>query len=106
MLTLQPYDLVVSYVPGKYLYLADTLYRVYIEGEPDTSLDEEMSRVVHSLVENTTVSTAKMDEIRETTDTDLTPLQLRNQMLRILHKSHLGTEKCKPGPELFYAGPV
>ena len=59
MLTLQPYDLAVSYVPGKYMYLADTLSRAYIEGEPESSLDEEMTRVVHSLVENTTVSAAK-----------------------------------------------
>ena len=143
MLTLQPYDLAVSYVPGKYMYLADTLSLAYIEGEPETPLDEEMSRVVHSLVENTTVSVAKMDEICEASDADLTlcqvkrwildgwprsiksvsvegraywnvrdelhiadgvicfgecvavPLQLRDQMLRIIHESHLGAEKCK-----------
>ena len=143
MLTLQPYDLAVSYVPGKYMYLADTLSRAYIKGEPESSLGEEMTRVVHSLVENTTVSAAKMDEIREASDADLTlcqvkrlildgwpksiksvpvearvywnirdklhiadgviffgecvavPLQLRDQMLRIIHESHLGAEKCK-----------
>ena len=33
----------------------------YIEGEPETSLDGEMSCVVHSLVKNTTVNMAKMD---------------------------------------------
>ena len=42
MLTLQPYELVISYVPGKYMYLPDTLSHAYIEGEPD----EEMSHVV------------------------------------------------------------
>ena len=73
MLRMQPYDLAVSYVPGKYMYLADTLSRAYIEGEPESSLDEEMTRVVHSLVENTTVSAAKLDEIREASDADLTP---------------------------------
>ena len=39
MLSLQPYDLVVTYVPGKYMYLADTFVIVscvLIEGEPDT----------------------------------------------------------------------
>ena len=36
------------------MYLTDTLSRAYIEGEPETG--EEMSCVVHSLVENTTVS--------------------------------------------------
>ena len=34
MLTLQLYDMVVSYVSGEYIYLADTLSRAYIEGEP------------------------------------------------------------------------
>ena len=143
ILTLQPYDLVVSYVPGKYMYLTHTLSRVYIEGEPETSVAEEMSHVVHSLVENTTVNVAKMDEISEASDADLTlcqvkrlildgwpksiksvpvegraywnvrdklhiadgvfffgervvvPLQVHNQMLRIIHESHLGTEKCR-----------
>ena len=140
MLTLQPYDLAVSYVPGKYMYLADTLSRAYIEGEPESSLDKEMTRVVHRLVENTTVSAAKIDEIHDASDADLTlcqvkldgwpksiksvpveahaywnvrdevhiadgviffdgrvvvPLQLRDQMLRLIYKSHLGTEKCK-----------
>ena len=143
MLTLQLYDLAVSYVPGKYMYLAGTLSRAYIKGEPESPLDEEMSRVIHSLVKYTTVSAAKMDEICEPSDADLTlyqvkclildgwpksiksipvkaraywnvrdelhiadgviffgecvvvALQLRNQMLRIIHKSHLGAEKCK-----------
>ena len=81
MLTLQPYDLAVSYVPGKYMYLANTLSRAYIEGEPESSLDEEMTRVVHSLVENTTVSAAKMDEIREASDADLTLCQVKRLIL-------------------------
>ena len=77
ILTLQPYDLVISYVPGKYMYLADILCRAYIEGEPETSLYEEMSRIIHSLVENTTVSAAKMDEIHEASDADLTLCQVK-----------------------------
>ena len=50
MLTLQPYDLVVLYVPAKYVYLADSLSWAYTEGEPETSLNEDMTHVVHSLV--------------------------------------------------------
>ena len=80
MLTLQPYDLAVSYVPGKYMYLADTLSRAYIEGEPETPLDE-MSRVVHSLIENTTVSAAKMEEICEASDADLMLCQVKSLIL-------------------------
>ena len=63
------------------MYLADTLSRAYIKGEPESSLDEEMTRVVHSLVENTTVSAAKMDEIRDTSDTDLTLCQVKRLIL-------------------------
>ena len=59
------------------MYLADTLSHSYIEGAPETSLDEEMSSVVHSLVENTTVSAAKMDEILEVSDTDLMLCQVK-----------------------------
>ena len=77
MLTLQPYDLVVLNVPGKYMCLADTLSHAYIEGEPEPSLDGEMSCVVHSLVKNTTVNMAKMDQICEASDADLTLRQVK-----------------------------
>ena len=40
-----------------------------------------MSCVVHSLVENTSVSAAKMDEIREASDTDLTLCQVKRLIL-------------------------
>ena len=51
MLTMQPYDLLFHMCLANIYDLADTLSRAYIEGEPETSLDEEMSRDVHSLVE-------------------------------------------------------
>ena len=40
MLRLQPYDLDVHYVPGKYMYLADTLSRAYIQGESSAELED------------------------------------------------------------------
>ena len=40
-----------------------------------------MSRVVHSLVKNTTVSTAKMDEIHEASDANLTLCQVKRLIL-------------------------
>ena len=48
MLRLQPYDLDVHCVPGKYMYLADTLSRAYIQGEGNAEMEDELSRVVHS----------------------------------------------------------
>ena len=50
MLRLHPYDLDVQYVPGKYMYLADTLSRACIHGECNADMEEELSRVVHNLV--------------------------------------------------------
>ena len=70
MLTLQPYNLCVEYVPGKYMYLADTLSRAYIVGRSDQSLEDDMGKVIHSLITNTQVSTAKFAEIRDQTEQD------------------------------------
>ena len=52
MLRLEPYDLDLHYVPGKYMYLADTLSRAYIQGEGNADLEDELNRVVHSIVPN------------------------------------------------------
>ena len=60
MLRLQPYDLDVHYVPGKYMYLADTLSRAYIQGESSAELEDELSRIAHSLVVNIPVSASKL----------------------------------------------
>ena len=60
MLRLQPYDLDVHYVPGKYTYLADTLSRAYIQGESNAELEDELSRVVPSLVLNIPVNANKL----------------------------------------------
>ena len=57
------------------MFLTVSLSRAYIEGEPETSHNKEMSCIVHSLVENTTVSAAKMDKIREESVTK-TPMSM------------------------------
>ena len=143
MLRLQSYDLDVHYVPGKYMYLAGTLSRAYIQGEGNAEMEDELSRVVHSLVLSIPVSANKLSEIRQATEQDptlmkvrslilrgwpkfrksvppevqnlwnirdelhlaegvifvgekvLIPAKLRQQMLRLIHESHMGVEKCK-----------
>ena len=143
MLSLQPYNLCVEYVPGKYMYLADTLSHAYIVGKSDQSLEDDMGKVIHSLITNTLVSTAKFAEIRDQTEQDkilvaikdlilrgwpksvksipsdlrcywnirhelyvaegviffgdriVIPKAVQQQMLRLIHESHLGMEKCK-----------
>ena len=52
MLILQPYDLQMKYISGKYLYLAETLSRAYMPQDNDSALEEEFEYVVHSVVKN------------------------------------------------------
>ena len=49
MLNLQPYDLHVHYVPGKFMYLADTLSRAYLHIQNTDHEDQEIDYVVHSI---------------------------------------------------------
>ena len=70
MLRLQPYELKIRCVPGKYLYLADTLSRAYIPGEANPDIDEDLIQVVHSLVTNLPVTTTKLEEIQQATAND------------------------------------
>ena len=72
MLRLQPYDLDVLYVPGKYIYLADTLSHAYIQCESRAELEDELSRIVHSIVINIPVSARTLSEIRQATEQDPT----------------------------------
>jgi len=142
MLRLQPYDLVVKYVPGKYMYVADTLSRAYLADQGDAELEQELDMAVRSLVMNTPVSAAKRTEIIKCTEQDemlclvkkyiqhgwprrgslsaemqsyfdirdelhlaegviyygermVIPKELRGTMLKLVHETHQGIEKCK-----------
>ena len=140
MLRLQPYDLDVHNMPGKYMYLVE---RYPVQGESSAELGDELSRIVHSLVLNIPVSARKLSEIRQATEHDptlrkvkdlivtgwpksrksvpaevqnvwnirdelhvaeyiifvgekvLISAKLRQQMLRLVHESHMGAEKYK-----------
>ena len=70
MLRLQPYELKIRYVPGKYLYLADTLSQAYIPSEANPDIDEDLIQGVHSLVTNLPVTTTKLEEIQQATAND------------------------------------
>ena len=143
ILQLQRYDLDVKYVPGKYLYVADTLSRAYIQGDPTCGAPEDIEVMVHTLIGNLPVSIEKMDAFRESTANDETmqqlrltirrgwpkkmsslprelqeywnvrdelheadglvlrgdrlvvPSDLRQDMLKLIHESHQGMDKCK-----------
>ena len=81
MLRLHPYDLEVHYVPGKYMYLADTLSRACIPGEGNADMEEELSRVIHTLVLNIPVSANKLSQIRQATEQDPTLTKVRNLIM-------------------------
>ena len=70
ILRLQPYELKIRYVPGKYQYLADTSSRAYIPGEANSDIDEDLIQVVHSLVTNLPVTTTKLEKIQQATAND------------------------------------
>ena len=72
MLKLQPYDLRINYVPGKYMYMADTLSRVYLEVEASNTLDEELNHVIHSLFTSLPITATRLDEFRLETENDST----------------------------------
>ena len=143
ILQLQRYDLDVKYVPGKYLYVADTLSRAYIECDPTCGAAEDIEVMVHSLIGNLPVSIDKMYDFRQSTASDETmkqlrltirrgwpkkmsalpielqeywnvrdelheadgmvlrgdrlvvPSDLRPDMLKLVHESHQGMDKCK-----------
>ena len=51
LLKLQKYTLDVTYVPGKEMYVADTLSRAFLS-DYEEDFDPEMDLVVHSLIRN------------------------------------------------------
>ena len=48
MLQLQRYTLEVKYIPGKYMYVADTLSRAFIKGESSCGAAEDVEVMVQS----------------------------------------------------------
>ena len=67
MLKLQPYDLLVGYVPGKLMYVADTLSRAYIKESVSVSDEDDPCVMIHTM---DSVSEPKLNEIREVTEQD------------------------------------
>ena len=154
-LCIQPYDLIVQYVPGKFMYVADTLSRAFSltasANNCTADVNEEFDYVVYAVVKNLPIATSKLDEIKEATACDDTmqtvirycqhewpraqrnvpsdcrkywhirdtpyvhdgvvftndrigiPAKLRPEMLKLIHQSHFGVEKCKSrARELLY----
>ena len=79
MIRLQRYQINVKYVPGRFMYLADTLSRAYNPKQEEANdLHAEMEVMVHTLGEN--MSAIRRDQIQTATAADETMSILRQQI--------------------------
>lgn len=86
LLRLLRYNIQLKYVPGKYMYIADTLSRAYTDIQSPTD-DKEMDLRVHSLVTNLNMSDTKLSEVRAATESD-SVLQEVRQLVKHGWPSH------------------
>ena len=65
-LPLQKYNLKVRYVPGKFLYIADTLSRAFDHSNVPTDdyMHHDMRHFVHSVIIDLPISDVKLMELR------------------------------------------
>ena len=144
LLRLQRYDVTINYLPGKYMYVADALSRAFLPESPvHDEMNDDVTKMIHSLVENLPMTAEKLLEMKSATAEDkvlqqsilfhtdgwpstpanipsgvshyrkfkdeiyevdwllffeqklIIPQQLRPDILRRIHESHLCMEKCK-----------
>jgi hypothetical protein len=76
LLQLQRYTLDVSYVPGKFMYVADALSRAYTKDDTTTGAPDDIEVMVHSLVSSLPISEQKVAAFQKATATDSTLQQL------------------------------
>ncbi len=71
MMRLQKYQLDVIYVPGKYMYVADTLSRAFLPEHPvDNTIEEESNIMIHTVKINLPVSAERYAQLQEASRSD------------------------------------
>lgn len=70
LLKLQKYDLTITYVKGKDLYVADTLSRAYMSSPSQDNDMEDLDFAVHAMIQNLPVSDAKLSQLKTATEND------------------------------------
>ena len=72
LLRLQKYDFELKYTPGKYMYVADTLSRAFLNetDESNNETNEEMNVMIHTIIENLPISDEKLEILRNATMRD------------------------------------
>ena len=72
LLQLQRYSLEVMFVPGKYMYVADTLSRAYLSDNSICGTPDDIEIMVHSLVSTLPMTPAKLTEFKSAVAEDMT----------------------------------
>ena len=78
LLQLQRYSLDVKFVPGKLMYVADTLSRAFVPGDPKHGAAEDIEVMVHSLARSLPISDDKRALFTKTTLEDPNMQQLHD----------------------------
>ena len=76
LLQLQRYTLQVNYVPGKLMYVADTLSRAYVQGDPSCGAPDDIEVMVHMLLDSLPMTEAKRKQFKDATASDRVMCQL------------------------------
>ena len=81
LIRLQKCQPMVKYVPGKFLFIADTLSRAYLPAKGEQQeLNEDIEVMVHSIVTEIPASPEKLEELKKETAKDEALSQLKKQM--------------------------
>ena len=81
LLRLQRYDVTINYLPGKYMYVADALSRAFLtEGPVHDEMNDDVTKMIHSLVENLPMTAEKLLEMKSATAED----EVLQQLIRFL----------------------
>ena len=82
LIRLQKYNLMVQFVPGKLMFIADALLRAYLNEtvEDQQDLNEDMEVMVHSFVQEIPATPKKLTQLKEETARDPTLQALRTQI--------------------------
>ena len=82
LIRLQKYQPTVQYVPGKYMFIADTLSRAYLTGSNEQQdISEDIEVMVHSFVARMPATPEKIAELKEETAKDESLQALRKQII-------------------------
>ncbi|XP_045451661.1 uncharacterized protein K02A2.6-like [Melitaea cinxia] len=108
LLRIQGYDLVVRYVPGKYMYIADMLSRAALPDLYSSKIHDkvvcQVGQIMPIIINYNVSNEVKhywsiknelnvVDGVIFKGNLVLVPRKLRNEMLRIVHEGHLGIER-------------